>query len=65
MREKKLLVEKRLTVLEGRLDCNKAKDEYIVWKENLNVIYDKIANGMNIRSRCNLIIFFKFRNVSN
>ena len=30
MREKKLLVEKRLTVLEGRLDCNKAKDEYIV-----------------------------------
>ena len=29
------------------------KDEYNVCKENLNVIYDEIANWIKIRSRCN------------
>ena len=40
MREKKLNLEKKLKLLEGKLNCNEAKDEHNVCKENLNVIYD-------------------------
>ena len=54
MREKKLDLEKKLKLLEGKLNCNEAKDEYKVSKENLNVIYDEIANGIKIRSKSNL-----------
>ena len=32
--------------------CGK-NNEYNVCKENLNIIYDEIANGIKIRSRCN------------
>ena len=53
MREKKLNLEKKLKLLEGKLNCNEAKDKYNVCKENLNVIYDEIAHGIKIRSRCN------------
>ena len=53
MREKKLNLEKKLKLLEEKLNCNEAKDEYNVCKENLDVIYDEIANGIKIRSRCN------------
>ena len=52
MREKLNLVKKQ-NLLEGKLNCNEAKDEYNVCKENLNVVYDEIANGIKIRSRCN------------
>ena len=53
MREKKLNLEKKLKLVEAKLNCNEAKDEYKVCKENLKVIYDEIANGIKIRSRCN------------
>ena len=55
MKSASLLVKfrKKLKLLEGKLNCNEAKDEYNVYKENLNVIYDEIANGIKIRSRCN------------
>ena len=52
-REKKLNLEKKLKLSEGKLNCNEAKDEYNVCKENLNVIYNEIANGIKIRSRYN------------
>ena len=48
---KKTIKGKKLS--EGKLNCNEAKDEYNVCKENLNVIYDEIRNGIKIRSRCN------------
>ena len=53
MLQKKLNLEKKLRLLEGKLNCNEAKDEYNICKENLNVIYDERANGIKIRSRCN------------
>ena len=53
MREKKLNLEKKLKLLEEKLNCKEAKDEYNVCKENLDVIYDEMANGIKIRSRCN------------
>ena len=34
------------------VDHSEAKDEYNVYKENLNVISDEITNGIKIRSRC-------------
>ena len=37
MREKKLNLEKKLKLLEGKLNCNDSKDEYSVCKENLNI----------------------------
>ena len=40
MREKKLHLEKKLELLERKLNCNEAKDEYFC-KENLNVIYSR------------------------
>ena len=52
MREKKLHLEKKLKLVEGKLNCNEAKDGYNICKENLGVIYDEIANGIKIRSRC-------------
>ena len=52
IREKKLNLEKKLKLLEGKLNCNETKDEYNACKENLNVIYDEVANGIKIRSRC-------------
>ena len=33
-----------LKLLEGKLHCNEAKDEYNLCKENLNVIFDKIES---------------------
>ena len=51
LRQKKLQLEKK--VLEEKLDGSEGKDEYSVWKENLNAISDEIANGIIIRSRCN------------
>ena len=54
MREKKLpLGKKMLKFLDGKLGYNEAKDEYNLCKENLNVICDKIANTIKIRSRYN------------
>ena len=55
MKSASLLVKfrKKLKLLEGKLNCNEAKDEYNVYKENLNVIYGEIANGIKTRSRCN------------
>ena len=50
---KEVKFRKKLKLLEGKLNCNEAKDEYNVCKENLNVIYNEIANGIKIRSRCN------------
>ena len=50
---KEVKFRKKLKLLEGKLNCNKAKDEYNVCKENLNVIYNEIADGIKIRSRCN------------
>ena len=35
--EKSYIYKKKLKRLERKLDCNKAKDEYNVCKENLNV----------------------------
>ena len=52
-REKKLNIEPQLQLLERKLNCNEAKDEYNVCKENVYVIYDEIANGIKILSRCN------------
>ena len=52
MRKNKLNLEQKPKLLEGKLNCNEAKDEYVC-KENLNVIYNDIANGIKIRSRCN------------
>ena len=48
MREKKLHLKKTKKQLEGKINCNEAKEEYNVCKENLNVIYDEIANGIKI-----------------
>ena len=62
VREKKLNLEKKLKLLKRKLNCNEAKDEYSVCKENLNVIYDEIANGIKIRSRCN---WYEFGEKSN
>ena len=45
--------EKKLKLVEGKLNFNKTKDDHNVCKENLNVIYDEITNGIKIRSRCN------------
>ena len=39
MREKNLNLKKKLKLLERKLNCNKAKDEYNVYKENLDFIY--------------------------
>ena len=55
MREKKLNLERKLKLLEAKLNCNEAEDEYNVCKENLNVIYYEIATGINLAR--NLIIF--------
>ena len=44
---------KKLELLEGKLECNEAKDGYNVCKENLNFIYNEIANGIKISNRCN------------
>ena len=52
MRKKKLNLEQKPKLLEGKLNCKQTKDEYVS-KENLNVIYNEIANGIEIRSRCN------------
>ena len=73
MREKNLNQKKKLKLLEGKLNCNKAKDEYNVYKENLDFIYQEIANGIKIRSRCNRHelgeksnkFFLKFRKISS
>ena len=40
-------------MLEGKLDCNEAKDGYNVCKENLKDIYKEVANGIKISNRCN------------
>ena len=53
MREKKLNLEKKLKLLEGKLNSNEVEDEYTVSDENLNVIYNEIAGGITIRSRYN------------
>ena len=53
MWEKKLHLEKKLKLLEGKLNWNEAKDEYNICEENINTIYDEIASGIKIRSRCN------------
>ena len=53
MRGKKLNLGKKLKLLEGKLNCNEAKDEYNVCKENLNVIYYEIVNDIKFRSSCN------------
>ena len=39
-----------LKLLEGKLYCNEAKDEYNLCKENLNSIFDKIESRIKIRS---------------
>ena len=54
MRENKLpLGKKMLKLLDRNLGYNEAKDEYNLCKENLNVICDKTANTIKIRSRYN------------
>ena len=53
MREKKLNLERELKLSEGKLNCNEVKNEYNFNQENLNAIYDEIAAGIIIRSRCN------------
>ena len=54
MRKRKLNLQKKLKLLERKLNCNEAKDlQGNVCKENLNAIYDEIANGIKIKSRCN------------
>ena len=71
MLEKKLNLEKKLKLLERKLNCNEAKDKYNVCKENRNVIYDEIASGIKIRSRCNWYELgeksnkFSFRSIRN
>ena len=62
IRENKLNTEKQLQPLERKLNCNEAKDEYNVCKENVNVIYDEIANAIKILSRCN---WYEFGEKSN
>ena len=63
MREKKPMQEKKLKLVEGKLNCNKTKDDHNVCKENLNVIYDEITNGIKIRSRCNWYELDKISNI--
>ena len=50
---KRSCIYKKLKLLEGKLNCNEGKDEYNVWKENLDVIYNEIANEIEIRNRYN------------
>ena len=52
-REKVSFLEKKLKDLEQNLNNEETKLQYNSFKDKLNDIYEKISNGVTIRSRCN------------
>ena len=52
-RENKVALENKLKYLENNLENNINKDEYRNCKDELNKIYDNVAKGVKIRSKCN------------
>ena len=61
-REKTKILEENLKTLESDLNNKENIYQYNIQKEELNMIYDEISNGIKIRSQCN---WFEFGEKSN
>ena len=61
-REKTKTLEENLKTLESDLKNEENILQYNIQREELNMIYDEISNGIKIRSRCN---WFEFGEKSN
>ena len=51
-REKLSRIEVKLTELEQNLSNDESKEQYNAYRGEINKIYNKISNGIKIRSKC-------------
>ena len=55
-------LERKLKELEQNLNCDEKLEQYGIYKNELNDIYNDISNGIKIRSKCD---WYKFGEKSN